>query len=288
MMRRLLLAWLLMGSALPVLAGRDALDAQGAAEPPGLARFPGFHIDNSQQQDFRAFRFVTTQQAFEDPDTGEAREGRYWFTDYVLNDGARQPSALELVRNHENMVKQAGGVLVFRSPVSGGLQQATYRLTHADGGQRWIQLDIHNDGFRYQVHMLEMAAMAQKLDYNATQLRDLLRLGGPVALYGILFDTGKAVIQPQSQPQLDQVVALLRQDGTLKLMIEGHTDNVGSAQANLALSQRRAQAVAQYLVSQGVAPARLRAQGYGDSMPLTDNRTEPGRARNRRVTLARF
>lgn len=283
-----LTALLLAGLCTAALAARDPQDAEGSAEPPGLPRFPGFHIDSSQHRDFGEFRFTTTRRAVDDPEAGDAKEGRYWFADYILNDGARQPSALELVRNHENAAKQAGGTLVFRSPVSGGQQSAVYRLARPEGGERWVQIDIQNDGFRYQVHLLDVGAMAQTLEFSTAQMRDALRQGGQVALHGILFETGKATIRPESKPQLDEVAALLKQDGALKLMVEGHTDNTGQPQANLQLSRRRAEAVVQHLTAQGVAPARLRAEGRGDGAPVADNRTEQGRAQNRRVVLARF
>lgn len=288
MMRRPLAALMLASLCTLALAARDPLDAEGSSEPPGLPRFPGFHIDSSQHRDFDEFRFTTTQRAVDDPDAGDAKEGRYWSTIYVLNDGARQPSALELVRNHENAAKQAGGALVFRSPASGGRQSAVYRLPRPGGGERWMQIDIQNDGFHYQIHLLDVGAMAQTLEFSTAQMRDTLRQGGQVVLRGILFETGKAAIRPESKPQLDEVAALLRQDGSLKLTVEGHTDNAGQPQANLLLSRRRAEAVVQHLVAQGVAPARLRAEGRGDGTPVADNRTEQGRAQNRRVVLARF
>lgn len=286
-MRRTLAALALASLCTLALAARDPLDAQGAAEPPGMPRFPGFHIDDSQRQDFRAFRFMTPR-SLDDPDAGDAKEGPYWFADYVLNDGARQPSALELVRNHENAARKAGGALVFRGPVSGGRQSAVYRLPRPEGGERWMQIDIQNDGWRYQVHVVDAGAMVQKLEFSAGQMRDTLREGGHVTLRGILFETGQARIRPESAPLLDEVVALLRQNGALKLVVEGHTDNVGTSPANLELSRRRAQAVVQYLSGQGIAAARLRAEGRGDTEPVADNRSEQGRAQNRRVVLSRL
>lgn len=231
---------------------------------------------------------MTSRRAVDDPEAGEAKEGRYWFADYILNEGARQPSALELLRNHENAVKQAGGALVFRSPSSGGQQSAVYRLVRQEGGERWLQVDTQNDGFRYQVHLLDVAAMAQTLEFSAAQMGVALRRDGQLALHGILFETGQALIRPESQPLLDEVATLLRQDGKLRLVVQGHTDNVGQTQANLVLSRRRADAVVQALVGRGVPSARLRAEGRGDSAPVSDNRNEAGRAQNRRVVLVPF
>ncbi len=100
----------------------------------------------------------------------------------------------------------------------------------------------------------------------------------------VFFDTGKATIKSESLPLLDEVASalLLNTDITL-VEIQGHTDNVGNSETNQRLSQRRAQAVRDYLVSKGVDRKRLQATGYGSEVPLEDNETAAGRAANRRV-----
>ena len=100
----------------------------------------------------------------------------------------------------------------------------------------------------------------------------------------VFFDTGKATIKPESLPLLDEVASALLLNTDIALVeIQGHTDNVGNAETNQRLSQRRAQAVRDYLVSQGVDRKRLQATGYGSSTPLETNETTAGRAANRRV-----
>lgn len=106
-------------------------------------------------------------------------------------------------------------------------------------------------------------------------------------IYGILFDTGSAVIKPESEPVLDQVLDLLSGEPGWALTIEGHTDAVGSDEANLTLSRKRAESVKAYLVKAGIEEGRLEAAGYGESAPIADNDTELGRAQNRRVELVR-
>ncbi len=110
-----------------------------------------------------------------------------------------------------------------------------------------------------------------------------LRKGAVVALRNIFFEFDKAELKPESYPELDRVVALLQQYPNLKVEIAGHTDNVGSEEYNLRLSQKRAEAVVRYLVSKGIDPSRLIAKGYGESQPIASNDTEEGRALNRRV-----
>ncbi len=100
-------------------------------------------------------------------------------------------------------------------------------------------------------------------------------------------DTGKAAIKPESTPLLNEVVAMLKSDASLKLSIEGHTDNVGDKRANLELSKKRAESVVKHLAGNGIDAKRLKFDGKGDSVPVADNRTEEGRAKNRRVELVK-
>ena len=100
----------------------------------------------------------------------------------------------------------------------------------------------------------------------------------------VFFDTGRATIRPESYAVLDAVAnVLLLNPQITKVEVQGHTDNVGTEDTNLRLSQRRAQAVRNYLISKGVKRSRLDAKGYGNSAPVATNDTEDGRGQNRRV-----
>ena len=99
----------------------------------------------------------------------------------------------------------------------------------------------------------------------------------------IHFETGKAIILPESFGLLDEVADILRSNPTLSILIEGHTDSIGSDTANLMLSQNRANSVMKYMTQHGVGADKLKATGYGKSRPIADNSTAEGRARNRRV-----
>lgn len=112
--------------------------------------------------------------------------------------------------------------------------------------------------------------------------------GKTVVLKNVFFDSGKSELQPESRTELDALAALLRENATLRLQINGHTDQVGDDKANLLLSEQRAQAVLQYLVEKGIAPERLRAKGFGESRPVDGNDTPEGRARNRRTEIETF
>jgi outer membrane protein OmpA-like peptidoglycan-associated protein len=119
------------------------------------------------------------------------------------------------------------------------------------------------------------------------ELHRNLAATGRVQLNGILFDSDAATIRAESRAVLDEVATLLAGELSWKLLIEGHTDAQGEADHNQRLSEARAAAVRDGLVERGVAAARLRTVGFGESRPVGDNATEVGRAQNRRVELVR-
>jgi outer membrane protein OmpA-like peptidoglycan-associated protein len=119
-------------------------------------------------------------------------------------------------------------------------------------------------------------------------LYDALAAKGRWVTQGILFATGKADLQPESRPVLKEIASTLKKYGDLKILIEGHTDNVGAAASNLALSEARAAAVKAALVAQyGADGARITAKGLGDTKPAAPNATAAGRAQNRRVEVVK-
>lgn len=122
----------------------------------------------------------------------------------------------------------------------------------------------------------------------AARLRAAIERDGHVALYGIYFDVDRDALRPDSEATLQQILALVRAVPTLRLEVQGHTDNTGTAARNQTLSQARAASVRTWLIGHGVAAARLTAAGYADRSPVADNRSDSGRARNRRVELKRL
>ena len=106
-----------------------------------------------------------------------------------------------------------------------------------------------------------------------------------LVLKNIFFDLNKFELKPESQVELDEVVRLLKDNPTVKVQINGHTDNSGKTTDNLTLSENRARSVMAYLVSKGINAGRLSAKGWGDTQPISDNTTAEGRAQNRRTEL---
>lgn len=117
---------------------------------------------------------------------------------------------------------------------------------------------------------------------------EVIRQGDELVLRmpsSITFATNQSAIQPQYRATLDQVADVLREYNQTYVDVYGHTDSDGSDAYNMQLSQRRADAVRDYLVMKGVAAARLGTRGFGETQPIADNSTEAGKAQNRRVEI---
>lgn len=107
--------------------------------------------------------------------------------------------------------------------------------------------------------------------------------GKPIVLRNVFFETGSAELKPASKNELDRLAQLLTESPDLKIQINGHTDNVGEDALNQALSEARAKAVQDYLLSKSIAPGRLRYKGFGKTKPIQSNDTAEGRSKNRRT-----
>jgi outer membrane protein OmpA-like peptidoglycan-associated protein len=148
-------------------------------------------------------------------------------------------------------------------------------------------------GQKYDVTFLslgrrEIAATVPVADEPSQSVKLTLRYKREVAekpfiLAGVNFDTAKATIRPESFPRLDVVVEFMAHKKNARVEISGHTDNVGDAKANKTLSEKRAQACRNYIVSKGIDKKRLDAIGFGDEHPVAPNDTDEGRQKNRRI-----
>ena len=237
---------------------------------------------DSVDQEFNAYKFF-------DGKKWQSPEGRFWKRSYSLKSDAKAASPLQIFRNYAAAIKAAGGTVLFQGePPDGGDYYSCYpilsgKIVKGDKAV-WVLINPCNDGNDYNLFAIEEQAMRQ--DVVAKDLSDAIAAQGYVAL-DVRFDTAKATIKPESLPLLDQVVAMLSGSTGLKLSVEGHTDNQGGDAENQKLSEGRSKAVMTYLVSKGIAAARLVSAGFGASKPVADNRSEEGRAKNRRVELVK-
>jgi outer membrane protein OmpA-like peptidoglycan-associated protein len=150
----------------------------------------------------------------------------------------------------------------------------------ARGRNLWAQLGRGNDnsdsGLVMKVADIGAADWAGDLDKRCR-----------VPLYGVNFDTDKASLRPEATPLLEKARDALKSRPTMKVAVQGHTDNVGSDAHNQQLSAARAETVRAWLAAHGIEAARLASRGFGKTAPVADNGSELGRARNRRVELVR-
>ena len=168
------------------------------------------------------------------------------------------------------MEKKSSGVLKFVAPPDNGSYDFRMNSSSDDG--------VEITSVTFQVGgSLDAKAMATAIGRT-----------GKLTLYGVKFDFNQATIKPESEPVLKEVGELLQQDASLRLQIEGHTDNVGKPAYNLDLSKKRAESVKTFLVTNHkIDAARLTTTGFGDTRPIAKNDTDPGRAQNRRVELVK-
>lgn len=252
-------------------------DAKGCQDHPLFTRMPDFIIDSCKVAEFDAFEFDVTKGGRLE----KVRvEGRKIVISYRLRTGATRPGAIEIIQNHANAIKAIGGTV---------LRQQTGIATlmiGKDGKEIWAKVAAGQVGSVYELTTVEKAAMIQEVVADAASLARQIGDTGRVAVYGIFFDFNKSDLKAESKPALDEIARLLTRDPQLKLLVVGHTDNVGEIRYNMALSQARAEAVVRALVTDyKVDAGRLGPYGVGPLSPVASNKTEQGRAGNRRVEL---
>ncbi len=250
-----------------------AQDVRGSSDHPLFPnRMPGYSISNYQQQGYSSFKFRTNP-----PQT---IEGKYTRIHYYLKDVKAHPGALAIRRNYENAIKAAGGQVI-NSDNTASVMKAT-----RDGVEVWaeVQATLNYSGRYYFLHIIEREPMQQVITADA--MAAAIDKDGFIAL-DIHFATGKADILPESQPVVAEIVSLLKKRPTLRVGVEGHTDNTGTAALNKTLSEARAKSVAAAVTAAGITANRLVSAGFGQERPIADNRTEEGRAKNRRVEIVK-
>lgn len=249
-------------------------DVKGSSDHPLLTRMPDFRINKYEVKEFDQFQFKDEKgKAF-------AVEGRKYHIAYLIKEGLPIPSVLQILRNFQKAIEKIGGQKLYEDSIN------IFLKLEKDGRRTWIHVLGYGGGKAYDLDIIEEEAMVQDVVADAASLARDIQAGGKVAVYGILFDTNKTDVKPESEPVLKEIAGLLQQNPALKLYIVGHTDNVGSLEMNMDLSKRRAESVIAYLAANYKADAsRLKGYGVGPLSPVASNKTDEGKARNRRVEL---
>jgi outer membrane protein OmpA-like peptidoglycan-associated protein len=263
-------------------------DGDGCKDHPMFSRMNGFYIEECKNE-YAEERFVDAgYKLIGGTTTYIPVEGNMTRIVYRLKEGAKKPSTLQIRRNYGNAIKGIGGSVVLETTEWDFGNADLLTMKQTKGGKTiWSSVYINHlaDGEAYVLTVVEPDQMQQ--DVAATDLLKELNAKGFVN-FQINFDNNKSVLKEDGYAVVDQIASLLEADPSLKLSIEGHTDNVGNASANLALSEARASAVSKALVQKNAAYAsRLSTKGWGQTKPIADNATEEGRAQNRRVSVVK-
>ena len=275
---------------------------------PLVTAYPGSSIAKREVKEFDEFELMTGPIKGAKPASSTHLEGKLTGIDYLY---PAERSTLEVIQNYEEALKRAGFQILFSCQQQscgsgtirpwglsivqaalpfGEMRYLAARLVRAEGDV-YVALHVKQTGKGKADHHAYLVVVEIKpiqlgmIKVDAAALASDLTAVGHAAVYGIYFDTAKWDIKPESDAALDEMVKLGQKNPSLSLHVVGHTDNVGTPVANLELSRKRAESVVKALVAKGIAAARLDSAGVGQYAPIATNRTEAGRAKNRRVEL---
>lgn len=277
-------------------------DVEDCKDHPLFNRMPNYYLTNCEEVEFGLMQFPVGKP---DPNNEnkikeEAVEGKIMAYSYSLKYDSKPASGLQIMRNFQTAVKQNGGIILGEYqgwcagyyaygyginsgniPFGNGCTNwsTTFKFTK-DNQEIWVYEQYSGDG--YDLVIAEKEIMKQ--DIQANEMFDKLNSGESLTLY-INFETGKSAIQSESQGIIDELFKMLNNNPSLKIIVEGHTDNVGATASNKTLSEQRALSVKTALVSKGISPDRIKTIGYGQDSPIADNSTAEGKAINRRVEI---
>ena len=252
-------------------------DIKGSKDHPLISRMPDFWISEYKVNEFDSYKFIG----------GDKKpvliEGHKYSILYKLNNGASDPGTLKITRNMQDALKKIGGKVLIDDTFS----KLSTILVQKDSKETWIEVRCYS-GIMFRLTIVEREIMEQEIVADAKAMGDDINSTGHVSVYGIFFDSGKSDLKPESDSAIIQISKLLTNNASLKLYVVGHTDNVGNIDANMKLSNDRANEVVKTLVANyGIAADRLKSYGVASLAPVASNDTEEGKAKNRRVELVK-
>ncbi len=262
----------------------SSLQSQDDIEHPMVKKMPDFKLIKSlsKKSKFSTFQF----RIIENKKTKTVeKKGRYWKLVYINRDNRGKVntkiSKIDIMNNYRAAAKEMGGKVLYAKR-----GRITFTLPLNNGGKLWAYVTAL-DG-NYDLIIIEEEDFEKQLIFSADQMKRTLDSLGTISIYGINFDTAKDRLKQGAEKVLTEIVKLMKNFPELKIEIQGHTDNVGSANYNLNLSNKRANTVKDYLLLFGVEKERMTSKGYGLTKPIASNDTEEGRAKNRRVELMKL
>jgi OmpA-OmpF porin, OOP family len=303
----------------------EGQDVKGSKDHPAIKRYEGSTIIAYETENFDALLIPTAKLAHEAklqfPKAINA-EGEVTHLRYKAPVGR---TSLEVFRNYENALKGAGFQILYECTKADCGDGDTFAQTLYGIGAQPLTLNQKSQAFLSaklarpagvmyvrvfaiennswaseaktaegqvvtQVDIVETKAMETGMvTVDANAMRKALQENGRVALYGIYFDSGQAVVKSESGPAIAEIAKLLASTPSMRLLVVGHTDTDGTFATNRELSQKRAAAVVQELTTKhGIAQSRLAPVGVAFAAPVATNRTTDGKAKNRRVELVEY
>jgi len=248
-------------------------DAKGCKDSPLVSRYPGSIITSCDHSNLGGFDFTVTVDKKDQTKhlMGEYLQIRYNWPSY----------------GNKSLVVHSLNSAMHKAGYSFDYDSGDYGDFTMHMGKTWIMIETSAGGW-YRETIVVTKDVDTEVVANAAALSGDLTGNGHVVVNGILFDTGKTDVKPESAPALTEIAKLLKANAKLKVYVVGHTDNVGALAGNMDLSKRRAASVVQSLTTKyGVPTTQLDAIGDGPSAPVASNDSEDGRALNRRVELVK-
>lgn len=248
----------------------------------------GFPI-NTIENEGSLFVAADGKTAFYASDRTDTRGGLDLYT-FELRQNVR-PAKTLYVQGKVYDKKTGKGIPSLVELIDNSNQKSVTSIQTDETGNYFITLPVGKDytftvkrkGYLFFSELYPLSKSVADSTYNKDIPLQPLEVNASLVLKNILFEINSAQLQPISLVEIDRLLQLLNENPTLKVQINGHSDNVGKPADNLKLSATRAKSVVDYLVSKGVNVARLSYKGFGETKPIGDNKTEAGRALNRRT-----
>lgn len=319
-MRIRLKTWSCVAILAASFSNAASADIDGAYDHPDIPRVAGSSIVYFDRIEYDRVTIPTGPYDGDAVESAETMEGEVLSMSYTFDNPDISP--LQIKRNYRQALEERGFEILYAASnddLSGGTGRLFFTQgtdIFARGARDCCRLDTGNRDIRYLVArsadgsvlagiaafnagrvdgpavslaVVTAEEMATEMDHRpltAGEMETGLIEDGRIAVQDILFEFDSSIILPESADALSTVADLMREAPEIDLLVVGHTDNAGSYDYNLSLSMDRATAVVSYLTQQhGIAEGRLQAAGAGMMAPITTNRTEDGRALNRRVEL---
>ena len=228
---RVFLIVLCSALSIPAAWAQEAgeVDVEGSKDPTWLSRMPGYYVEAYDFRDYDTNDFDLVTEV-------KTVEGAKTKIGYRRKTGGKPISGLQVGRNYENALKKIGATILV-APKNTGTLVATVKR---GAKSVWVGLWAEDEAGFYELVIVEPKTMEQEVTADAAALGEAINSTGRVAVYGILFDTGKSEVKPESEPALVEIAKLLTNDPKLNLHVVGHTDNQGAFDANMKLSRERA------------------------------------------------